>query len=214
MTLGQKIRRLKNEKGLTQKDLADQLHVTFQTISKWENDENEPDVASLKRLAAILECTLDELLNVEIEEQEREENDDKGGFIVNPESSNPASKKQETNDHLTSCPVCKKEVSKTAEICPQCGQRLIPTKPSPAPRIVHYESRASQIIQREHNIKHIAGIIGGVFIILISIGLFFLSLWAMKYSQTEGTLGIVFSIVFCLTGIGLILWCKYRLDNY
>lgn len=35
MTLGAKIKKLRNEKNLTQKDLADQVHVTFQTVSKW-----------------------------------------------------------------------------------------------------------------------------------------------------------------------------------
>ena len=35
MTLGQKLKKLRTDKGLTQKDLADQLHVTFQTVSKW-----------------------------------------------------------------------------------------------------------------------------------------------------------------------------------
>ena len=34
MTIGQKIKKLRLEKELTQKDLADQLHVTFQTVSK------------------------------------------------------------------------------------------------------------------------------------------------------------------------------------
>ena len=36
MTLGQKIKKLRIEKNLTQKDLADRLYVTFQTVSKWD----------------------------------------------------------------------------------------------------------------------------------------------------------------------------------
>ena len=44
MTLGQKIKKFRNEKKLTQKDIAEQLNVSFQTVSKWENDENEPDI--------------------------------------------------------------------------------------------------------------------------------------------------------------------------
>ena len=51
MTLGQKLKKLRTEKGLTQKDLADQLHVTFQTVSKWESDTNEPDFSTLKELS-------------------------------------------------------------------------------------------------------------------------------------------------------------------
>ena len=63
MTLGKKLKNLRIEKGLTQKDLADQLHVTFQTVSKWENDENEPDVATLRELARLYGCSLDYLLS-------------------------------------------------------------------------------------------------------------------------------------------------------
>lgn len=63
MTLGQKLKNLRNEKRLTQKDLADQLHVSFQTISKWESDINEPDIATLKELARFYGCSLDYLLN-------------------------------------------------------------------------------------------------------------------------------------------------------
>ena len=65
MTLGQKIKKLRNDKGLTQKDLADQVHVTFQTVSKWENDENEPDVSTLRELAKLFGCSLDYLLSEE-----------------------------------------------------------------------------------------------------------------------------------------------------
>ncbi len=68
MTLGQKLKKLRMDKNLTQKDLADQLHVTFQTISKWENDENEPDIATLKELAKLYECSIDYLLSEEDEQ--------------------------------------------------------------------------------------------------------------------------------------------------
>ena len=72
MTLGEKIKKLRNEKGLTQKELADQLHVSFQTVSKWENDENEPDIATIKEFTKLFGCTLDYLLNDEDEKQKEE----------------------------------------------------------------------------------------------------------------------------------------------
>lgn len=65
MTLGQRIKKLRTEKGLTQKDLASQMNVAFQTISKWEADTNEPDIATLKQLAKIFECSIDDLLSKE-----------------------------------------------------------------------------------------------------------------------------------------------------
>lgn len=63
MTLGQKIKKLRTDKNLPQKDLADQVHVTFQTVSKWEKDENEPDLATLKTIAKLFDVTLDYLVD-------------------------------------------------------------------------------------------------------------------------------------------------------
>ena len=62
MTLGQKLKELRTLKGLTQKELADQLHVSFQTVSKWENGENEPDIATLKELSSMFNCSVDYLI--------------------------------------------------------------------------------------------------------------------------------------------------------
>lgn len=67
MTLGQKLKELRSLKGLTQKELADKLHVSFQTVSKWENGENEPDIATLKELAALFNCSVDYLVGSEQE---------------------------------------------------------------------------------------------------------------------------------------------------
>ena len=71
MTLGQKLKKLRTEKELSQKDLADQLHVAFQTVSKWENDENEPDIATLKELSKLYGCSVDYLISED--EQQVEE---------------------------------------------------------------------------------------------------------------------------------------------
>lgn len=70
MTLGQRIKQLRTEKGLTQKDLSEKVNVTFQTVSKWENDENEPDVATLKELAKLFGCSMDDLLSEEDHKEE------------------------------------------------------------------------------------------------------------------------------------------------
>ncbi len=71
MTFGEKIKKLRNENHLTQKELADQLHVTFQTVSKWENNSNEPDFSTLKELAKIFHCSIEELLDSEEEKPEK-----------------------------------------------------------------------------------------------------------------------------------------------
>ena len=73
MTIGQKLKQLRSEKGLTQKDLADQLHVSFQTVSKWENDENEPDISTLRELSKLYDCSVDYLISEDENEQPKEE---------------------------------------------------------------------------------------------------------------------------------------------
>lgn len=59
MNLGEKIRKLRLNKDITQKEIAEELIVSFQTISKWENNINEPDLASLKKLSNILSCPIE-----------------------------------------------------------------------------------------------------------------------------------------------------------
>lgn len=68
MTLGQKIKKARIAVNLTQKELADQLSVTFQTVSKWESDTNEPDLTTLRAIAKLLNVTLEYLVSEEEEE--------------------------------------------------------------------------------------------------------------------------------------------------
>ena len=66
-----KNKKVKIRKKLTQKDVVDQLHVTFQTVSKWEKDENELDISSLKELSRLFGCSMDYLLSEEDVEQKK-----------------------------------------------------------------------------------------------------------------------------------------------
>lgn len=61
MDLGTNIKHFRVEKNYTQKFLADKLNVTAQAVSRWENNEVEPDVNTLKKLSNIFDVTIDEL---------------------------------------------------------------------------------------------------------------------------------------------------------
>ena len=63
-TFGATISALRREKGLTQLELARQMGVTDKAVSKWERDLSFPDVASLPKLAEVLDTSVDELLEV------------------------------------------------------------------------------------------------------------------------------------------------------
>lgn len=71
MTLGQRIQELRKRAGLTQEQLAEQLGVTRQAVSKWESDNGVPELDALIALSRYFKLTLGELLGVE--EPRREE---------------------------------------------------------------------------------------------------------------------------------------------
>lgn len=64
-TIGQIIRNLRKERGLTQEELAEQLGVTFQAISKWENDSGLPDISQVVPLATVFGVSADVLFGIE-----------------------------------------------------------------------------------------------------------------------------------------------------
>ncbi|MCI9016633.1 MAG: helix-turn-helix transcriptional regulator [Clostridia bacterium] len=63
MDLGEKIITMRNEKNLSQEQLAEKLNVTRQTISNWENGKFYPDIDSLVNLSKYFNVSLDDLLS-------------------------------------------------------------------------------------------------------------------------------------------------------
>lgn len=70
ITFGQRLKILRKEASLTQGDLAEQLMVAVQTVSKWECDTSMPDISQLIPLSAILGVTTDCLLGIGGNEKE------------------------------------------------------------------------------------------------------------------------------------------------
>ncbi len=63
MKLGENIRALRLRKRLTQEQVAQQVGVTYQAVSKWENGTNTPDIALLPEIAAFFGVTIDALFH-------------------------------------------------------------------------------------------------------------------------------------------------------
>ena len=63
-TMGRRISRLRREKGYTQEQLAELLHISPQAVSKWENDISNPDISIIPQLASVLGVSADELLGI------------------------------------------------------------------------------------------------------------------------------------------------------
>ena len=71
-TFGQRLSRLRKEKGLTQEEIAKRITISPQAVSKWENDISSPDILVLSLLADILGVSVDTLLGREEEASNNE----------------------------------------------------------------------------------------------------------------------------------------------
>lgn len=66
MQLGEKILKLRKQKGLSQEELGEKVNVTRQTISNWELGETSPNPEQLKLLSKELSVSIDELLDNDV----------------------------------------------------------------------------------------------------------------------------------------------------
>ncbi len=69
--LASNLRFLRKQKGITQTDLADQLDVQRTMISAYEDGRSEPKLATLKKLTELLDVSLEEFLDHDIENKGR-----------------------------------------------------------------------------------------------------------------------------------------------
>lgn len=65
MEFNEKLKELRNSRGLTQEELASALFVSRTAISKWESGRGCPSIDSLKEISSFFSITLDELLSGE-----------------------------------------------------------------------------------------------------------------------------------------------------
>ncbi|MBQ8123685.1 MAG: helix-turn-helix domain-containing protein [Ruminococcus sp.] len=72
---GELIRRLRTERGLTQKQLAEQISVSDKAVSKWERGIGCPDISLLTELARALGTDVQVLLSGQICKNEKEKGD-------------------------------------------------------------------------------------------------------------------------------------------
>ena len=70
--MGQIIKRLRKERNITQEELAEQLNISAQAISKWENGMSMPDISQVVPLANLFGVPTDVLFGVYGTEHEKE----------------------------------------------------------------------------------------------------------------------------------------------
>lgn len=69
MELGKKIKQLRTNKGVTQEALANALGVTYQAVSRWENETTMPDISLLPQISVFFGVSIDELFEFTEESQ-------------------------------------------------------------------------------------------------------------------------------------------------
>lgn len=74
MKFGENLQKLRKEKGISQEQLAEQLGVTRQSVSKWESGNSYPEMDKIVAICNLFHCDMDILINKDITE-EREKKD-------------------------------------------------------------------------------------------------------------------------------------------
>ena len=66
MSFGENLTNLRRQKGWSQDDLANNLDLSRQAISKWENETSKPDIDNIKKISKIFSIKIDDLINNEL----------------------------------------------------------------------------------------------------------------------------------------------------
>ena len=72
MNIGKKIKELRKQRGITQEQLAESIGVSFQAVSKWENNIALPDITLAPVLASYFGVSMDELFDFSLSKTEIE----------------------------------------------------------------------------------------------------------------------------------------------
>lgn len=100
MDLGNNLFHARKRRGFSQEDVAQRLGVSRQTVSKWETGETVPDIRQSKKMAALYNISLDELIDFDLDIREIQETIER------------TSRETEAKDRLE--PGLGKEISSTA----------------------------------------------------------------------------------------------------
>ena len=113
---------LRKEQGLTQRQLAERIHVSDKTISKWERGLGCPDVSLLHDLSKALGVNTETILSGNLETNRKDGGNMKRiKFYVCPTCGNKADR---PDRKPPICPNCGVTVDEGATFCVDCGTQL------------------------------------------------------------------------------------------
>ena len=83
MFFGDKLKKEREKRGWSQESLAEKIHVSRQSVSKWETDKNYPSIEVIIDLSDLFGITIDELLRSDDGLKEKVIQDSKGPTDLN-----------------------------------------------------------------------------------------------------------------------------------
>lgn len=86
MNIGETLYNLRKEKGFSQEEVADELNVSRQTVSKWETGESKPDIDKISPICELFDISYDELLDgrsMKSKENDIHEDDSETSSFIN-----------------------------------------------------------------------------------------------------------------------------------
>jgi len=106
MTILKNLRLLRNEYGISQQKLGDEIEVSQPSINKYENHDIEPDITTLKRLADYFETSIDYIvghtqIRRKIEELSAHDLNEREAALVKGYRLIPASGRKVIDDMIT-----------------------------------------------------------------------------------------------------------------
>ena len=149
---GAVIKRLREQKHMTQEELAAKIHVSSKAVSKWETGQGFPDISLIEPLSKALSISVIELLSGEhITNRNRVSNITKGKFYV--------------------CPVCGNVLHSTGEALISCCGITLPPSEAETPddeHMIHVEISDDEYyvtikhpMTKEHYISFMAAVSDG-----------------------------------------------------
>lgn len=82
MKFGNKLIKLRKEKGLSQEELAEKLNVSRQSVSKWESNNTYPETDKIVQICNIFDCSMDDLINDKVEDITKREAQEKKKYQI------------------------------------------------------------------------------------------------------------------------------------
>ena len=201
---GKIISRLRKEHNMTQAELGAKLNVSFQAVSKWENDLAQPDFATMNEIAKIFQVPL----TVFAEE--------------NAAESRAAAVAESTEDDplLGYCSVCGNIVhqSNVAQqrpklVCRACAEEQAEKERAEAEAA--RKKRRDEELHRRARIRHMRnlglgwGAVGGVILAVLAV----IGVVAAKQNAGIAVLGGVFGALFGFTFIAQLFWDGFVADT-